>query len=223
MIPLATDEDIALRASSDVMALCPRDQTLVSGSDGVIAPDDRWTLASPGANLAGVGLQPGQLIHLIRPTSAFGPGGEVLVIHQVTPTGVVLRRKGQLAGVGQPPAAATGIEFAVRTLGPQIVRAGQEIGRRLGIDDRFPGRRAIDLGDPTEVREAVVLTVLYRQFLDQSRQSSGAGDRPDDWYSAKARMIKAELDERLSGLALRWSSNANGAGETIRFGMRMTR
>ena len=227
MIAFATDEDIALRASSDFLALCPRDQTLASGGDGVFSPDDRWTLVSPSVDFAGAGLRPGQVVELSRPSAAFGPGGESFAIQAVTPIGVVLRRKGQAPGIGRPPAPLAGLAgvlFAVRTLGPQIERAGDDLGRRLGIDDQVSGRRRIDLCDPTEIREAVVLTVLYRQFLDQSLQFVGPEGRPDDRYAAKAKLIKAELDDHLAGLAIRWATAPGGAGfEAVRLAMRVGR
>ncbi len=45
--PYATDEDVALRASSDFLLLCPRDQKVACGSDGLLAPASPWSLFSP--------------------------------------------------------------------------------------------------------------------------------------------------------------------------------
>ena len=39
MYDFATDEDLALRASADLPLLCPREQTISSGSDGASGPD----------------------------------------------------------------------------------------------------------------------------------------------------------------------------------------
>ena len=130
--------------------------------------------------------------------------------------------------MGQPPAPRAGlasVEFAVRTLGPQIQLASYDLDRRFGIDDRIAGRRSVDLDDPQQLREAVVLTVLYKQYLDQSRQFSGPSDAPDDWYAAKARIAKAELDEVLDRLALKWNEAdvAARAIATTRFSTRISR
>jgi len=228
MIAYATDEDIALRASADFSALCPRDQVLASGSDGLFVAADPWTLTSASVNFAAFGLAPGQVARLTRPTSSFGAGGELFTIQAVAPGAITLRRKGQAAGVGQPPAPPSGlagVEFAVRTLGPQIGLATYDLNRRFGIDDRVAGRRTGDLADPRQLREAVVLTVLTQQYLDQSRQFSGRSDSPDDWYAAKARITGAELDDLLDRIALRWDEAdvAARAIATTRFSMRLSR
>jgi hypothetical protein len=228
MTVFASDEDIALRASADFSALCPRDQVLASGSDGVFNPSDPWTLTSTSVDFAAQGLGPGQLARLTKPSSAFGANGEIFAIQAVATGAITLRRKGQAAGVGQPPSPQGGlsnVEYAVRTLGPQIWLASYDLDCRFGIDDAVAGRRAVDLYDPRQLREAVVLTVLYKQYLDQSRQFSGASDAPDDVYAAKSRIAKAELDEVLDRLALKWNEAgvASRATATTRFSTRISR
>lgn len=232
MISFATDEDIALRASTDFAALCPRDQVLAIGTDGIFVAPDVWTLISPSVDFAAFGLTPGLLARLTRPTTAFGPNGELFAIQAVAPGSITLRRKGQAAGVGQPPSppgGLTNVEFAVRTLGPQIALASYDLERRFGIDDAIAGRRSVDLHDPQQLREAVVLTVLYKQYLDQSRQFAGRiadqSETPGDVYAAKARIAKAELDEVLDRLALRWNEMdvVNRANATTRFSTRLSR
>ena len=232
MIVYATDEDIALRASTDFAALCPRDQLLASGPDGVFAASGPWTLTSTSIDFAAFGLAPGQLVRLTKPTSSFGPNGELYAIQAVATAAITLRRKGQAAGVGQPPAPPAGltnVEFAVRSLGPQIQLASYDLDRRFGIDEAIAGRRPADLYDPHELREAVVLTVLYKQYLDQSRQFAGRisdqSETPGDVYAAKARIAKAELDELLDRLALKWNEAdvASRAIATTRFSTRVSR
>ena len=232
MIVYATDEDVALRASTDFSALCPRDQLLASGSDGAFATSDPWTLTSTTVDFAAFGLVPGQLARLAKPTTAFGPNGELFAIQAVAGGAITLRRKGQAAGVGQPPAPQAGltnVEFTVRTLGPQIQLACYDLDRRFGIDDAVAGRRSLDLHDPHQLREAVVLTVLYKQYLDQSRQFAGRiadqSETPGDVYAAKARIARAELDELLDRLALEWNQAdvASRAIATTRFSTRISR
>lgn len=228
----ATDEDIALRASTDFSALCPRDQVLAMGIDGAFAASDPWTLRSASVDFAAFGLAPGLLARLTRPASAFGPNGELFAIQAVAPGSITLRRKGQRAGVGQPPSPSgglAGVEFSVRTLGPQITLASYDLDRRFGIDDAVAGQRSVDLADPHQLREAVVLTVLFKQYLDQSRQFAGriadASETPGDVYAAKARIAKAELDELLDRIALRWNERdvARRSSATTRFSTRLSR
>lgn len=232
MTVYATDEDIALRASTDFSSLCPRDQVLAVGSDGVFASTDLWTLTSASVNFAAFGLAPGLLARLTKPASAFGPNGELFAIQAVGSGSISLRRKGQAPGVGQPPSPSgglTGVEFAVRSLGPQLALASYDIDHRFGIDECIAGRRSVDLYDPHQLREAVVLTVLYKQYLDQSRQFASRGgensETPGDVYGAKARIAKAELDEVLDRLALKWkeATLASRGVATTRFSTRVSR
>jgi len=228
MIVYATDEDIALRASTDFSVLCPRDQVLASGSDGIFSASDPWTLTSTSVDFAAYGLEPGQVARLTKPSSVFGANGELFAIQAIAIGAITLRRKGQSAGVGQPPSSPGGlsnVEFAVRSLGPQIQLASYDLDRRFGIDDAIAGRRSIDLYDPKQLREAVVLTVLYKQYLDQSRQFVGSSDASGDVYAAKSRIAKTELDELLDRLALKWNEAdvASRAIATTRFSTRVSR
>jgi len=232
MTVYATDEDIALRASTDFSSLCPRDQVFAVGTDGVFAASDLWTLTSASVDFAAFGLTPGLLVRLTKPTTAFGPNGELFAIQSVATGAITLRRKGQAVSVGQPPApigGLSGVEFAVRSLGPQIELASYDLDRRFGIDECVPGRRSVDLHDQHQLREAVVLSVLYKQYLDQSRQFAGRiadpSETPGDVYAAKARIARAELDEVLDRLALRWNAVdvASRSIATTRFSTRLSR
>lgn len=223
--PFATDEDIALRASADFLLLCPRDQKLAWGSDGAFLPFNPWTLTSTSVNFLANGIAPGQIVQLSKPVASFKPPGEMLVVDSVTLNAITLRRKGQAAGVGQPPApqtGLTGVEFLVATLGPQIAQASYDIDRRYGINDLIVGRRTSDLYDPREVREATVLTVLYKQYLDMSRGFEG---QPDT-FTTKAQLIREELRELLDRVVVHWRPISNTAGPespSTRFSTRITR
>ena len=220
----ATDEDIALRASADFSSLCPRDQKLAYGNDGVFLPGSPWTLNSPTVDFQANGLVAGQLVQLTRPSSSFRPPGETLVVVSVAPGAVTLRRKGQAAGVGQPPGghgAVTSVEFLVATLLPQIALASYDLNRRYGINDLIAGRRPADLYDSQEVRAATVLTVLYNQYLDMSR---GSSDQPDV-FAAKAQNFKQELDDLLDRAVVHWVPATSGGSTppSTRLSTRLTR
>jgi hypothetical protein len=171
------------------------------------------------------GLAAGQIVRLTQPVSAFKPPGEAFAVDLVTMNTVTLRRKGQFAGAGQPPSNAGGlanVEFVVTTLGPQIARACYDLNRRYGIDELFAGRRPCDLFDPLEVREATVLTVLYRQYLEMSR---GSSDHPDV-FSMKANLYKQELDDLLARTVVHWAVSPGLpviVEPTTRFSTRLSR
>ncbi len=224
--PYATDEDVALRASADFPLLCPRDQKLASGSDGVFLASDPWTLTSASVDFHAQGLAPGQVVQLETPGAGPMAGAECLVVLGTAPGSVILRRKGQPGGVGMPPGGADGlggVRFKVATLGPQIALTSIDIDRRFGIaNGLYPGRVASELADPTEIRDAVVLTVLYRQYLDASREVAG----PADTFAAKAQAVKAELDDLLARLAIHWNRSCGDddlGPPTTRFSTRMSR
>ncbi len=225
--PYATDEDIALRASADFTLLCPRDQKVASGSDGAFSSSDPWTLTSATADFQALGVAAGQVVQ-IKSTGSGQPTDQDLVVVGTGPGAVTLRRKGQPAGVGMPPGAGglSGLKFNTWTLGPQIALASTDINHRFGITDgRYPGHVAAELADPTELRDAVVLTVMYRQYLGISRVMNESPDMPGDNFAARARAIKAELDDLLARLALHWNPAPAGGldSPTTRFSTRMSR
>jgi hypothetical protein len=220
----ATDEDIALRASADFALLCPRDQKVASGSDGVFSPATPWVLTSATADFQALGVMPGHVVQVQAAGAGQGSTADCLAVVGTAPGSVTLRRKGQSAGVGMPPGPSTGgggVKFQVTTFGPQIALATDDINRRFGITNGlYPGRSPSVLSDPGELRDAVVLTVLYRRYLDASREVAG----PADSFAAKARAIKAELDDLLARLTLHWNRACDDLGPpTTRFSTRMSR
>ena len=204
----ATDEDVALRASADFAILCPRDQTLAAGLDGVFDPSDRWSLQSASVNFTAQGVLPGQVVQLLGPSSAFRAPGDGLIVVASNGHVVTLRRKGQPAGAGQPPAPASGlvaVEFLIATLAPQIQGASVEVNLRVGVSALIPGRTAADLFDPIELRDAVVLTTLQRQYRDMSREANGANL---DALAAKALAVRSDLDDLLARTIIHWKTAA---------------
>jgi hypothetical protein len=126
---------------------------------------------------------------------------------------------GQPAG---PTAGLTQVEFLATTFGPQIERACYDLNRRFGIDDLIAGRRSCDLFDPREVREATVLTVLYRQYMDMCRGS----EEHLDAFRAKSSVYRQELDDLLSRTVVHWISTpgaVNTPQNTSRWSTRISR
>jgi hypothetical protein len=221
----AADEDISLRASADFTILCPKDQKLAWGNDGQFSPGQRWSLTSASVDFQACGVAPGHVVQLTQPVAAFRPPGELFAVVAAGPNTVTLSRRGQPAGVGLPPgppAGLTQIEFSVMTLGPQIALASYELNRRFGIDDLIAGRRPCDLFDPNEVREATVLTVLYRQYMDMCRGGNGGSDA----FAAKAQLYKQELDDLLGRTVVHWlpaPGDTSLTPPTSRFSTRLSR
>lgn len=214
----ATDEDIALRASVDLALLCPRDQVIAAGVDGAFLGTDRWALQSNEVNFGARGCLPGHVIQLLGPSSAFGASGALFAVGSVqSGGGLGLRRLGFPAGMGEPPAPAgglNGVVFRMTTLGPQIELACADLDRRFGIDEALPGRRRSDLIDTRPLREAVALMVLHARYLDLAQGTDGPS-------AQKAHLVKAQLEELLARLTLRFADTSGSAATS--FGTRMAR
>jgi hypothetical protein len=214
----ATDEDIALAAGADFALLYPADQLIAAGAAGSFAPADRWTLSSPSTDFAARGARAGQVALLRTPSASFGAAGTFFAVQSAGTAGLTLRRKGLAAGAGEPAAPAAGLAgvgFLLATLAPQIERASADLDRRFGIDPAVPGRSAANLRDPSALRDATVLLVLSRLYLDLSR--TGSGGEP---AAEKGQALRRELDDLLARTALGWT---NGQGPVSRFSTRIVR
>lgn len=205
----ATDEDVVIEAPADFPLLCPKDQRLAWGLDGVFTPEDRWMLRSSSVDFEGQGIEPGKVVQLLGPSASFKPPGEAVVVETVSGSVVVVRRKGQDAGVGQPPGpvgGVTGVEFVVTTLGPQLERASEELSRRLGLNEEDSGELSAE--DTGALRDVVVSAVLAQQYMVMGRETGGSGDV----FGAKAVLWKSKLEERLSRIVLGASGGETGVG-----------
>ncbi len=136
--------------------------------------------------------------------------------------------EGTRPGRGASPRAGRG------PVGRRVRRPDARPADRAGLSRPEPpirdrrggdGRRSCDLRDPRALVDATVLTVLSRQYLDQARRFAGNSDEPEDWYGVKARATKAELDDLLDRLVLRWNSltDASQSAPSTRFSTRLSR
>jgi hypothetical protein len=226
-----SDEDLAVTASADFPLLCPRDQALARGKDGVLSAGNAWLLTSASTNFGLAGVTTGCVVQLVGPVSSFRPPGECFGVVSASVDGVLLRRKGAAAYAGLPPGAPglSNVEFSISTLQPQIRAASLDLDRRYGVNDLVMGRRVVDLFDPTELRDAAVYATLVQVYLDASRGSSeptaAATGRADVWGS-KSKQYKLQLDELLARVSLHWTPQVGGAllsVPTTKFGCRMSR
>lgn len=218
-----TDEDIAIRAPGDFRILCPKDQLLAQGADGVFAPGARWVMSSASVDFGAQGVKRGHVAVLTKPTSSFPEPGSILAVESVAGQAVTLRRRGMNAGIGQPPAPAaglSGVEFWFLTFAAQIGNASFELNQRYGVDDLVVGRRTSDLWDPQELVDVCVLKVLVDQYSAMARD---AGNGSNDHLWTKYRATKDELDETLRRVEVTWKLQPPGADRTGLFRTRIQR
>lgn len=217
-IVYASDEDVAVRATGDYAVLTPYWQKLAFGTDGVFAPGDSWTLASATLDFEAAGVRSGHVASLRKPSSLFKGAGELLAVESSSGNRLTLRRIGARAGEGAPPSpavGASGVEFMIATLWPQIEEASFDLNRRFNIDPRVSGRSPDALRDRRDLRAACVLTVLVQRYAAETRADEGD-------FALKLRRLNSELSEVLARLELRWNS-ASGGRETSLFSTRIVR
>lgn len=218
-VTYATDENIAIFASGDFATLSPHWQKLAHGVDGVFAAEAPWLLTSAAVDFAAAGISAGHVVLLRKPASVFKGSGELLAVDSVNAQGAVLRRLGAPLNTGQPPAppsGATGVEFLITTLGPQIEEASFDLNRRFGIDPNVPGRAPSDVYDLRDLRQACVLTVLAQRYAAETR--GGEGD-----FALKLGQVRQSLGEVLARLSLRWGQTGSDRKSTNRFSTRIAR
>jgi len=214
-IVYANDEDVAVRATGDFAVLAPDWQKAAFGTDGAFAPGEPWTLTSATVDFEAAGVKSGHVVSLRKPSSLFKGAGELLAVASASGNKLVLRRIGARAGEGAPPApaaGASGVEFLIATLWPQIEEASFDLNRRFNIDPKVSGRSPDALYDRRDLRAACVLSVLVQRYAAETR--GGEGDFP-----LKLQTIQSELSEVLARLAIRW----NTAGESRATSMFSTR
>ena len=129
-------------------------------------------------------------------------GGDSLAAGSIT-----LRQIGQAGGVGQPPApigGLTGVQFEIRTFGPQILSATLDVKHRAGIDENLAVRSSPYLYDPNlNIRQLTVMTVLQRQYANECRT-----DRGD--FALKLRQVEQDLSEAWARFAVKWGNLGQG-------------
>ena len=196
-----TDEDLSIRSAGDFSLLCPKDQKLAEGSDGVFLAGQPWTLVSASVDFEEAGVGPGHVVQLTK-TSIFR-GTEELAIAGVEGGTLHLRRKGLEPDLGHPPgppSGATGIGFAVATLTPQIRNASRELDRRFDAASLLSGRRSVPGFQPGEITEVCALLVLRVQYDAMTRSSGEQADR----FASQARGRQSDLDTLLARLTSPW-------------------
>lgn len=215
-----TDEDIAIRASSDFLALAIESQRLAYGTDGSFAAGDPWTLISASNNFTAQGINTGHVCQLKYPKGTFGGSGNMMAVSAVSGSNLTLRRLGMTANVGLAPAPSTGlvgVEFTVYTLSPQAELASWELNRRYSIDPETQGRRPVDMHDMRDLRQAAVLWVLAQ------RLSASLTGQADSSWMLKLKQYQSELDNTLGRLQVRWMPIADSQATTGWMSMRIAR
>lgn len=215
----ATDENIAVRVAGDYRNLAPESQKLAAGTDGVILSGDPWRLRSATTDWVAAGVESGHVVRLNKPLANYGQSGELFAVESVNSDGALLRRIGKVAGEGLRPSPAAGlasIDFVLATFDPQIEECSFWLNRTLGIDPSSDARRPTDLTDLRDLRDACCYRVIWLAYAAMSRQQN-------DDFDWKARRFKAEFDEILARLAVRWGTDGDGEMPTRPYFARLTR
>lgn len=198
-------EDLIIRAPGDFAVLVPDGQTLADGADGVFAPGDRWTLTSASVDFEGAGVIAGDVceIKYAANKAIYGPEGEILAVEAADGGSLTLRRRGRLAGIGQPPGPAaglSGVAFWIPDLHGQIEEASFSINEEYGVDEDVPGSAPEMLYRVRELRQVTVLTTLAWLYAGRSRGV-------DDLFDRRVKGIKSELGEVKARTAIRWKGS----------------
>lgn len=215
-----TDEDIATRARSDFVQLCNREY-LASGTDGVFASGNRWQLTSAGSAFSTQGIGTGHVLFITKPSTVVGASGAIFAVDSAVGSAINLRRINMGLNVGDyigPVGGATGVQFSVPTLMPQIELASYQLNKRFGINDIIAGRQPASLFDPRELRDVCVFTVLCDRYLDLAKQS----DKDDVWLK-KSSTYRQLLGDLLSRASVHWAANPDPTRETNRFTTKLVR
>jgi hypothetical protein len=210
----ATDEDIAVRAGMDFVALAPASQRMAGGTDGAILPADLWTLTSPTAPFLANDVHANQVVWLSGPKTQYPGGGIILAIDSIQANSITLRRLHKDLGQGDPPAPAAGlagITFVVNTLDPQIEEAAYDLKRRYGIDETVLIQSSANMYDLRDLRMAVVLAVLQARYIQEAR-----GDRGD--FPRKIGLLTAQLASVLERVEVRWGVRGKNPPSSSLFG-----
>ncbi len=219
----ASEEQLALRAPADFLAILPLEQAVASGIDGRLSPGDSWTLRSTSVDFQMQGVESGQLVRLSLATGPLPSPGQLYVVESVSGNAISIRRMGQPGGVGQPPAPLSGleeVEFLIVTFMPQLVQSSEDVASRLGLAS-VGGALCDPIRDTHTVRDLTILKVLYQLYEAASLRS----ESEIDGYSRLSMHFQAEYNDRLSRLVSSCGSGqpAAEAGRVIRYLTRLSR
>lgn len=219
---LATDEYIATLCYGDFAVLTPGSNLMASGTDGVFQSTDLWTLTSATNDFAALGVVVGHIVRLeggAPQNPAFKGSGQFFAVGSVATGRVTLRRVGQGDGKGLPPSPAGGlaaVKFTVATLNPQIEDVTFDLYRQFGIDPKIAPRSPTWVYDLRDLQELCGLTVLYRQYLADTRTKEGD-------FAFKVRDFRERMEKAGRRCQVRWGPNGNNQAPISVFGTKIVR
>jgi hypothetical protein len=212
----ATDADLFDAISADFFLLLPDGLKLATGTDGVIARAEPWTLRSASVDFETRGVEPDHPVQMEAAVqtntvtySRFGSGEPAFVdedgvIPGTAPTGgLILRRPGQVTGVGEPyagTATLTGIKFTVFTFDRQLRNATTRVRgalRTLASDAEL--NAALTDDDLVELDVARTAQMLYRS---KAKVTGTAGTGPDE-YAGHSNSFRKDYDDKMLEVAAR--------------------
>lgn len=212
------DEDVAVACGPDFGTLVPHDQLLAQGTDGVFSNTNQWVLTSASSNFATQGVAVGNVILLTAP-SPFKGSGFKYAVSAVSGSTLTLRNLGQPDGVGLPPAPAaglTGVNFVIKTFGPQLEDVSYWLNSKFGIDPGFQQISPSQIYDLRQLNRACVLSVVVRALTNSTRTKDGDFARKIDRFSN-------DLSDVLDILQIRWNQINENPPPSTRFSCRLSR
>lgn len=215
----ATDEDFVVLAGADFQVLANRWHRFAAGGDGVFGAGDPWTLTSASNDFVAQGLLPNMVVQLLKPTANFPGSGDLLAIETVAAHALGLRRVGEDAGVGLPPAPAAGlaqVQFLVTSLRRQLEDTSYLLNEQFSIDPNLPLRTPGDLYDVRVMRRLTVYHTALRLYANANRDQKGD-------FADKVGYYESAYEAELAGANLRWGPRGDTQPATSRFSTRVTR
>ncbi len=217
-ITYASDEDAYAIGGADFGVICPENNLIAKGVDGVFATGDLWTLTSATNDFTAQGAKSGQILQLLGPSVAYKQP-QFLAVESVSGSSCTLRRAGFAVGIGVPPGPVgglIGITFKILTLYPQLENAAYDLNDQFGIDENIPWRAPLAVYDPRQFRRLTILRVFYELYMSINR--SKAGD-----FADKQKYWQTEYDDVLSMTTIHWGQLGLQQAPTGRFSTRIVR
>jgi hypothetical protein len=221
-----TDEDVVIIAGADYEQLASRWSRFAAGTDGAFDPSDRWTLTSASCDFEAQGVGPGMACWLAQYTTTGAGGapksvrlGDLLFVESASGHSLLLRREGEEARVGQPPAPGAGlanVEFLVTSLRNAIDEVAYELDQMFGVKEGWPNRDPSDEEDQRIFRRMAVYDLLAQRYENATRDDKGD-------FAQKAKAYRDRFDRARDMATVRWGPTGRSQPGTTVFGTRLAR
>lgn len=223
----ATDADVANEILPDLQDLLPIGRPVALGSGGYFLAGAPWSLCWDDGDFAARGLAAGHVLELVAGVGLTTATPEEDRVHDflevvsadagtttptVIPSKLHLKRLGEAAGEGEPPAladGATGVKFAVRTFRGDLRKIGESMAVEFNVADPTTTTHA------SLFRRAAALRAARRYYFLKSQD---AGDDQKDELIAKWKLLAPELKAIEDRLKAAYATAPGASGGRYRVG-----